>query len=60
MYRVRHFTVAAVILALVALVPAQTPAAEVTKAPYEIDAARALEQAAASGRHALIYFFSET
>ncbi len=47
------------ILALIALAACQD-STQVAKAPYLTDAAQAMAEAAESGRHALIYFYSPT
>jgi|GEM_PF-3100562 len=59
MNRTKPIAALMVILALIALAACQD-STEVVKAPYLTDAAQATAEAAESGRHALIYFYSPT
>ena len=59
MNRTKPIAALVVILALIALAACQD-SAEVAKAPYLTDAAQAKAEAAESGTHALIYFYSPT
>ena len=59
MNRTKLIIALAAILVSAALVLAED-SAEVAKAPYLTDAAQAKAEAAESGRHALIYFYSPT
>ena len=53
--------IAALAAMLVFMAPAlAVDSTEVAKAPYLTDAAQAKAEAAESGRHALIYFYSPT
>ena len=59
MNRTKPILALVVILALIALATC-LDATETPKAPYLTDAAQAKAEAAESGRHALIYFYSST
>ncbi len=59
MNRTKPIAALVVILALIALAACQD-STEVAKAPYLTDAVQAKTEAAESGRHALIYFYSPT
>lgn len=59
MNRTKPIAALVVILAMIALAACQD-ATEVAKAPYLTDVAQAKAEAAESGRHALIYFYSPT
>jgi len=59
MNRTKPIAALVVILALIALAACQD-STEVAKAPYLTDAVQAKAEAAESGKHALIYFYSPT
>ena len=59
MNRTKPIAALVAMLAFIALAVCRD-SAEVAKAPYLTDAAQATAEAAESGRHALIYFYSPT